>query len=72
MVVLSIQLSGIGLKFPLIVTLPGNKTSKSCYTLFLAIFALNVNFPGKLEKCTGILFIQNGSVKCANEWNRTS
>ena len=31
----------------------------------------NVNFPGKLKKCTGILFIQNGSVKYANEWNRT-
>ena len=35
------------------------------------MFAQNVNFPGKLEKFSGIPFIQNGSVKCANEWNRT-
>ena len=38
---------------------------------FLAIFACNVNFPGKLEKFLGILFIQNGSVKCAHELNMT-
>ena len=27
---------------------------------------VNVNFPGKLEKFSGILFIQNGSVKCTH------
>ena len=31
----------------------------------------NVNFPGKLEKFPGILFIQNGSARCAHEWNMT-
>ena len=39
--------------------------------LILAIFAHNVNFPGKLEKFTGILFSQDGSTKCTNWWNRT-
>ena len=50
---------------------PGYQTSKSCHTSFLATFAYNVNFPGKLEKFTGILFSQDGSMKCTNWWNRT-
>ena len=31
----------------------------------------SVNFPGELENFSGIFFIQNGSVKSANEGNRT-
>ena len=29
----------------------------------MSFLVYNVNFPGKLEKCTGILFNQDGSVK---------
>ena len=38
--------------------------------LFLAIFANNVNFYGKLENFSGILFSQNGGVKYTHLWNR--
>ena len=66
MIVLGMHICGIGSKFQLIPTWPGGKTSKSCHTQFLVIFAHNVNFPGKLEKCKGILFSQNGSVMCTH------
>ena len=48
MIAFSVHMCGIGLKSPLIATLPGGKTSKSHQTHFSAIFAHNVNSPGKI------------------------
>ena len=62
MVVLSVHMSGIGLKFSLIASLPWVKLQNLAILNFLDIFAHNVNIPGNLEKFSGILFSQNGSV----------
>ena len=58
-IVFGINISGIGLKFLLIATQPGDKISKSHQTHSSANFAHNITFSGKLEKLSEILLNQN-------------
>ena len=67
----SVHMCGIGSKFLLMTSLPGDKTSKSHQIHFLANFAHNVKFPGKLDQLSKDLFSQNDSVLYTHGWNRT-
>ena len=71
MIALAVNICGMGPTFALIPIQPRGKTSKSCHTQFLAIFAHNVNFPGKLEKFSENFFLQNDSISCKHLSNGT-